>query len=501
MRSVLLAAAMLLAVHLPAHAQKSADTLRVTWRDAVPDVDPYYNTQRNGAVIADLAWDRLIDRDPETQKLVPALATAWRQVDDTTLEFTLRPGVTFQNGDPFGADDVVYTVNTVLTDRSVATPSNYSWLAGAEKIDDLHVRLRLKRLFPPALNYIAAVLPIWPHAYRERVGADAYAKAPIGTGPYRILPIEGIGQIAMERFEGYYAGSPKGRAAIRRIVIHQVSDPSTEMTELLGGRADWIYDFNNDQFDAIARMPQLRAVRAEIQRTTYLNMDAAGRAGPGPLQDVRVRQAIAYAIDRETMARQLMQGGSRVLDVACFPSEFGCETASATHYTYDPAKSRRLLAEAGFPDGFETDLYTYLPAIWAGAIQNYLKAVGIDLHIHQLAAAAVVRLAQEGKTPVTFAGWGGFAVNDVSSVLGYFYTGGLYDLSRDAGLARLVDQGAATNAADSRRQVYAQAFKRITEQAYFLPIFTYVKTYAFSRDLNFKPYLDDNPRFYRAAWR
>ncbi len=119
----LMAAAVTLAGAPPAAAQKTADTLRITWRDAIPDVDPYYNSLRTGMVVAFQAFDCLIYRDPETLEMKPALATAWKQVDETTLEFTLREGVTFQNGDPFTADDVVYTINTVISDKQVAIPA------------------------------------------------------------------------------------------------------------------------------------------------------------------------------------------------------------------------------------------------------------------------------------------------------------------------------------------------------------------------------------------
>ena len=106
----------------PALAQKSADTLRITWRDAIPDVDPYYNSLRTGMVVAFQAFDCLAYRDPTNMEMKPALATSWKQVDPTTLEFTLREGVTFQNGDPFTADDVVYTINTIIHDKKVAIP-------------------------------------------------------------------------------------------------------------------------------------------------------------------------------------------------------------------------------------------------------------------------------------------------------------------------------------------------------------------------------------------
>src|SRR4030088_3827082 len=125
LRGALLATFMTLATATPALAQKSADTLRITWRDAIPDVDPYYNPHRTGMVVAFQAFDCLVYRDPKTMEIKPALATSWKQVDATTIEFTLREGVTFQNGDPFTADDVVYTINTIIHDKKVSIPSYY----------------------------------------------------------------------------------------------------------------------------------------------------------------------------------------------------------------------------------------------------------------------------------------------------------------------------------------------------------------------------------------
>src|SRR6476619_4769013 len=142
-----------IAAATPAFAQKSADTLRVTWRDAIPDVLPYYNQLRSGVVLGHQAWDSLVYRDPETFQIKPLLAESYKWVDETTLEFTLRSNVTFHNGDKLTADDVVYTINTMTTDKQVATPSNYAFFAQATKADDTHVRVELKRVFPAALEY------------------------------------------------------------------------------------------------------------------------------------------------------------------------------------------------------------------------------------------------------------------------------------------------------------------------------------------------------------
>src|ERR1700681_353198 len=349
LRGALLATCMTLAMAVPALAQKPADTLRITWRDAIPDVDPYYNSLRTGMVLAFQAFDCLVYRDPATMEIKPALATSWKQVDATTIDFTLREGVTFQNGDPFTADDVVYTISDIIHDKQVAIPAYYISYAGAEKIDDFHVRLKLTGVSPAVMEYLAMVTPIWPKAYREKIGADAYARAPIGTGPYKITKVDGTTEIDMERYDGYYAGSPKGRPAIRYIKIHEVPDATTELTELLGGKADWIWGYNADQFANIARMPNLNSVRFGTMRVHFVTIDAAGRSGAeNPLTKLKVRQAVISAIDRATMAKQLIQGDSQVIDTPCFPSQFGCDVGGTRKSPIVPARGKhRSPAAAG----------------------------------------------------------------------------------------------------------------------------------------------------------
>jgi peptide/nickel transport system substrate-binding protein len=483
-------------------AQKSADTLRVTWRDAVPNVDPYYNSLRSGFIVQIHAWDTLIYRDPKTFKIEPLLATEWKWVDEKTIDFTLRPGVTFQNGDKLTADDVVYTVNTVIHDKKVSVPSNYNFYAGAEKIDDMHVRIRLNRVFPAALEYIAMVLPIWPQQYREKVGADEYARHPIGAGPYKITQVDGTTRIVMQRYDGYYAGSPKGKPAIKNIVIHEVPDAATEMAELLGGSADWIWDFDPDQFPNIDAVPTLTALRAETMRVAYMTMDAAGRTGAdNPLTKEKVRQAIMYAVDRATMAKQLMQGQSRPLDAPCYPTQLGCDPSVAVKYAYDPAKAKQLLIEAGYPNGFDTSLYSYLLPQWVGAMQNYLRAVGIRASINQLQVGADVQANMDGKTPLNMGSWGSYSINDISAFMPYFFAGGGADYARDPEIEKALEEGGGTTQAEKRIIPYRTAIKLATERAYFMPIFTYVKTYAFSKDLNFQPWTDELPRYYLSSWK
>ncbi|MDB5363041.1 MAG: hypothetical protein JWO51_4338 [Rhodospirillales bacterium] len=501
-RGALMVAGMALATAGSAFAQQSADTLRITWRDAIPDVDPYYNSQRTGMVLAFEAWDGLVYKDPDTQEIKPALATSWKQVDDTTIEFALRQGVTFQNGDPFTADDVVYTINDIITDKQVAIPSYYTFLAGAEKIDDYHVRLKLKAVYPAALETLAMVTPIWPKAYREKVGADQYARAPIGTGPYKITKVDGTTEIDLERYDGYYAGGPKGHPAIRYIKIHEVPDATTEMTELLGGRTDWIWGFNSDQYANVARMPTLQALRSATMRVYFMTIDAAGRTGAdNPLTKVKVRQAILYAIDRATMAKQLIQGDSQVIDTPCFHTQFGCDTAAAVKYPYDPAKAKQLLAEAGYPNGFDTELVSYTAPQIGAAIQNYLKAVGINLRVQQLQIGAAIQLAEAGKAPLYAGSWGSNSISDTSAFMPYFLGGGLDDYARDPDVQKLLQEAGSHTDPALRRKAYSEAIRLVTERVDFIPLFNDARTIGFSKQLNFRTFTDDLPRFYLSSWK
>ncbi|HEX3405209.1 MAG TPA: ABC transporter substrate-binding protein [Acetobacteraceae bacterium] len=491
-----------LTVAAPVMAQKSADTLRITWRDAVPDVTPYYNQLRTGIVLGHQAWDSLVYRDPETLQIKPLLAESFKWVDETTLEFTLRPNVTFHNGDKLTADDVAYTINSVLADKQVSTPSNYSYMDHATVVDPTHVRIELKRVFPAALDYMAMTLYIMPKAYREKVGPQEYSQHPIGAGPYKITKVNGATEVDMERYDGYYADSPKGKPAIAKLVIHEVPDSATEMAELLGGRADWIWKFSPDQFEAVGRMPNLQATRAESMRVEYLSIDAAGRTGAdNPLTNQKVRQAIFYAVDRATMAKQLMQGGSRAIDTPCFPTQFGCDAAAAVPYPYDPAKAKQLLAEAGYPNGFDTELVTYDLPQWAGAMQGYLTAVGIHAKLTMMQVGAVVQRSIAGQNPLEMGSWGSYSVNDVSAILPNYFTFTGNDYTRDPEIRKLVEAGSATVDPDQRRKAYSAAIKLITEKASWMPIFTHTVTYGYSKQLNFKPYPDELPRFFLSSWK
>ena len=137
-----------------------------------------------------------------------------------------------------------------------------------------------------------------------------------------------------------------------------------------------------------------------------------------------MRQAIWHAIDRQAIADKLVTGGSRVPHAPCFPPQFGCDGEIAVLYDYNPAKAKALLAEAGYPNGFDVEFATYMLPQWAAAMQNYLQAVGIRAKINQMQVQPVTQRAKAGELRMYLGSWGSYSINDVSAILPNFFDGG-----------------------------------------------------------------------------
>ncbi len=498
-----LTALMLTATALPALAGKANDTL-VYASDSEPEnVSPYHNSLREGIILARNAWDTLIYREPATGEYKPMLATAWTWIDPVTLELTIREGVTFHNGDTFGPEDVAFTFNYVLTPEArTVTRGNVDWMKSAEVTGPNTVRIHLKNPFPAALEYLAGPTPILPGAYFKKVGLDGFAKAPVGTGPYKIVSVDSGRGVKLVRFEQYWTGGPIAKPKIGKLEFRVIPDGDSRMAELVTGGIDWIWRVPSDQADQLKNAPGITVLSAETMRVGFLQFDVQGRAmEKSPLKDVRVRQAISYAIDRKAMVDNIVRGGSRVMNATCFIGQFGCVEDGVPRYAYDPAKARALLKEAGYPDGFEIDLAAYRERDYAEAVIGYLRAVGIKVRLNYLRFAAFRDALRGGKVSIGFQTWGSFSINDVSAFTGVYFRGGEEDLARDPQV--IADLQAADTGSDpeARKAKYGEALKRIAAQAYALPMFSYPSNYAFTQDLNFTAQPDEVPRFYASSWR
>jgi peptide/nickel transport system substrate-binding protein len=501
-RNILAACAAACLAASPALAGKKDNSLRFTYEQVVENVDPYYNNARIGVIISHNIWDTLIYRDPKTHEYKGQLATSWRWVDDKTLELELRQGVKFHNGAELDADDVVYTLNFVSKPESKSTTQqNVSWIDHVDKLDKYRVRIVTKQPFPAAIEYLAGPIVIHPHQYYAAVGPQGMNAKPIGSGPYRVTE-HAIGKyIRFERNPDYFKDSPKPQPKIDKVEIRFIPDRQTQIAEVMAGGLDLVMNVAFDQAQQMRAMPNLQVAFGETMRFAFLQLATDERSPAPPLRDIRVRRAIMHAIDRETMDKAIVGEGSRVLHVLCFPSQFGCTDAGVPRYAYDPSKAKQLLAEAGYPNGFETEIYAYRDRSHTEAMIGYLRAVGIRANLHFLQYVATRDNLRAGKSPMTHQTWGSFSINDVSAATPVFYKFGVDDVSRDAEVRDLLARGDSSIDPEIRKKAYAEALRLIAERAYSVPLFSLPTYYVAARDLVFTPYPDEIPRFWEMYYK
>jgi len=485
-------------------ADKESDTLRVAWGATGPidNLDSYFNTNRTGIWLARHVWDTLVFRNLEEGTYEPLLAESWEFVDDKTIDFTLRQGVQFHNGEPFDADDVVYTFNFIADpDNGVLAQNNVKWIDRAEKIDQYKVRLHMKNPVPQVFEFLSGPLAIYPNEYYADVGPEGMNRQPIGTGPYKVDEIQPTERYRLSKNENYNWGSPKGEPKIGAIDIREIADVQTQVAELLAGGIDFTADITADQVENIRKVPGFDGAQAETMRISYLGFDAAGRSGFEPTQKEKVRQAIAHAVNRKALSESLVRGSSRVVNTPCFPTQFGCDETVATVWEYNPEKARALLAEAGYPDGFEIEIYNYRSSSWAEAIIGDLADIGITANLNQLGYFALRDLQHEGKTPLYLMDWGSYSINDMSAITSRFFTQGPDDFAMDDEVKAWLEAGDNSSDPEERQENYAKAIERITSRLYWLPMFSHVRNHGFVDDLNFVGFVDEIPRFYAYSWK
>jgi peptide/nickel transport system substrate-binding protein len=486
-----------------AWAGKANDTLVYASDTAPENISLYHNNAREGVILAHLIWDTLIYRDPDTGEFKPMLATDWKWEDSTHLVLSLRQGVTFQNGDPFTADDVAFTFNYALSPESkTVTLQNIEWIKKVEKIDPYKVRFELKQPFPAALEYLSGPLPVYPEKYFKQVGLEGFSKAPIGTGPYKVTQVVSGQSVSLDKNPTYFKDSPEGQPNIGHIKFEVIPDADTRLAQLMTGDVDWIWRVSPDQSDNLKTMPNLSVLSSETMRVGFLTMNSRGTDQPNsPFTKLQVRQAVSYAINRKGMAESIIRGGSRPLYAPCFPAQFGCETNAAVTYDYNPEKAKQLLTAAGYPDGFETDIYAYRDRDYAEAIIGDLRKVGIRAKLHYQNYAALRDELRAGKVPLSFQTWGSYSINDASAFIGVYFKGGADDDAKDPETMGWVSKADTSIDPAVRKDLYSKAIHKITENVYSVPLFSYTSNYAFTSDLNFKAYPDELPRFNSSSWK
>ena len=455
----------------PAVADNASDTLRIAVDQPIQTISYYYDPAPDTVFESEAVYDGLVSYDVTRGEVEPLLAKAWRRIDPQTVEFDLRDDVTWQDGTKFTAADVAYTLDFLTDPKTVLRfRQNWSWIEKVEQVGDDKIRIHAKQPTPYDLTRFAYVTTILPEHQPGTPQEKGYH--PIGTGPYRAMQVDDAKGIVFERNAEYRHGNPaKPGSNIGRITLQSVPEEGTRIAQLLAGNLDMI-DASLQQAQNLAQDPRFEMTVVQGASFMYVAFDAQGRSGAKPVTDARVRQALSMAIDRDAL-RKLVAGDAKIEQpgAMCWRSQAGCDY-SLPLPDYDPAGAKQLLAEAGYPDGFDIEITTFtgLPANIAEAVAGQWHAIGVNAKIDRLAVVSYRKKQEAGKIQVMVAAWPAGNIPDVSATVDAFFAAGPADYSGDRELHQLAAQSDAAMDPAARKTIGRQMFDRGTEKFYFLPI-------------------------------
>lgn len=496
------AAGVLTGLACAAFAGKADNTLNIALGANVSTLDNYRESDRGGLMLARMIYDSLLHKDPQTNQFRPELATAYRIVDDKTIDFEIRKGVRFHNGTLLTADDVAYTLNLVSSrEYNARYQVAVDWIEKVEKTGEHSVRLHMKRPFAAALEMLAGNLPIYPKAYYAKVGPEGMAVRPIGTGPYRATEVVPGTSMKFERFADYYDGSPKGRPSIATITVRILPEANTQYAELANGRLDWIWRMPADAAEKLKRLPNVAVESTQILRYEYIGLNPGHDGGRTPLADLRVRKALAMALNREPIRSAFYGPGTQLLAAACAPQQFGC-AQDVTTYPYDPGAARSLLNQSGHGKGLSLEAVSIIPnqAINA-AIAASFRQSGIEVKITPATYASALSDWRAGKLAMFISTWGSYGIGDVALSTSQFFAGNADDLVRDPKVVPLLKAADVSTDRAFRQQHYRDALRQIADQVYWVPLWTFAIHSARHKDLEVRINPDEFVQFYSARWR
>jgi peptide/nickel transport system substrate-binding protein len=448
----------------------------------------------------DLVYESLVQIDGEGN-LIPDLATSWEPNEDfTEWTFNLRQGVTFHDGTPFNADAVKFNYDRLLR---VPGQSGGAWTSYADEntvevIDDHTVRFRLTAPFPGLpMDMLYGRYKIASPTYiqenstaNDPEAMEFMATHASGTGPFRLVEFVPDQRVVFEKNPDYWGGEPGGRQTpkIDRLVFQIISDPETSRIELESGRVDIVESPPPAQYPALRSTLGIELSAFKVPRIAYLTMDVS----QPPFDDVKVRQAIAHAINYEELIAAGELGTAFPL-CGLIPDGLTADIPmdpSLCLYPYDVGRARALLAESGHPDGFTVDL-TYAPErnggfeIEAQLLQSYLAEVGIRANVQPLDVVAQVAKMAEGQYGLALFVWNS-GVPDADDTVGWLldqsrlptnesWVGSFWD---DAQVQADMQQAREITDPAARAALYTAANRKAMEEAIYIPLFQGSKVYA-----------------------
>ncbi|MFN8535771.1 MAG: ABC transporter substrate-binding protein [Dehalococcoidia bacterium] len=324
----------------------------------------------------------------------PMVATAWKVVDPTIWEFTTRTDLKFHDATALTVDDVVFSINRAIDPQfKYAITNRLQTIAKAELINPTTVRVTTKNPDPLLLKRIALV-SVLPKAYLEKVGDTEFSAKPIGSGPFRVkeyVPDDRVVVVATETHPFRKA------TGISEVTIRSISEPSARVAGLKTGDLDIIDGVPIDQVDTLKGAGfQLLPIDAGGSSAYWIDTVLGDQPRTGPTANKLVRQALNYAVDKDTIARNIYKGLTKVEQGQILqPESFGYNPRLKP-YPYDPAKAKQLLAQAGYPNGFKVNIAGQFASnredqAMVLFVQDQLKAINVELAIETIGEYAIYR--------------------------------------------------------------------------------------------------------------
>lgn len=472
----------------PAAAQNSAKTLRLALQDPIRTIDEYNDSKPENSLLSSVLYSSLLRFDARAQTLRPGLAKSWTRTNSTTIEFDLRDDVTWHDGEKVDADDVVALVTWISDDNSkYGRKNSFTFIKGAEKLSSSKVRITMKEPTAVDLMTFAQITPIYPeHVFSSLADKADFGRNPVGTGPYRATSVDRNKGIYAEKFKGYRLyGFDHRETNVEKFTALPINDAQTQVAQFLTGAIDVVRDLPPDQARDLIKDKKYALTVSDGLTMAFLQLDASGRSGKKELQDVRVRKALHMAIDRKTIASELIWGGgkARPLDAFCVKPMAGCEYATKAP-DYDPAAAKKLLAEAGYANGFELTIYATGERNGrnAQAVAGYLTAVGVKTGVRIINFPTLSDLQRDGKLEAYVATYPP-SIADVDQTMNRFFAKGRRDFTGDPMLNEATETGAAEVDPTKRAAIYRAAFDKINTEAYALPLSNFPILFTHTADL------------------
>jgi len=398
--SLLILALGLLASVQPSRAQTSGsrDTLTVAFAAEATTVDPSRTSAGVDQYFISQMFEQLVRFGPDL-KPVNWLAESWSlqgTPEKPIIDVRLRPGVKFHNGDPMTAADFEFAFER-LRDPKVSRFSHLQ--ANVERfeiVDDLHFRLHFSA---PDADYIVGNLQLYalPKRYFEQVGTEGFERAPVGTGPWKFVSRSMKEEIKFEAFADYW--NKDARPTVKNLVVKIIPEDLTRVAAFKTGGVDWIDAVPLSEIDSIKKMPGVQTFTAISGNNLYI--DFPSYQPTSPFAKEKVRQAVEQAIDMDAIIKTVLFGqGERYEEIGQGSTGYD---PNLKPYPFDPKAAKKLLAEAGYPNGFETPCYNLTtprePNIkeYGEAVFAYLGAVGIRCKVQGLEYGAWINLGRRGR--------------------------------------------------------------------------------------------------------